>query len=674
MLSMTERSKGSRSPEKLQVVPRLKRYVYGPLKARQSVRFLVLQPGSECDPLIGSLEVGSLDLADIEQLLPYEAISYVWGNCDRHFELICDGDILTLTQSIHDALHRVRLPDQPRRLWADQVCINQEDGAERSQQVRLMNSVYKNAKNVLVWLGSDLDGVAEKAERTVRELNEAFKDTEAHAAFKLNYEENLATQSLKPWIPLAKLTKLPWVIWIVQEIGTTAPATLYWGDTEIDWEELSFVATVLNGQYYHFRTRFSINTSSISYLRRRFVEPDTAYYDRNKGHFAYELHKARPLLAGDNRDRIYAFLGHYSINKGGKELQNLTADYSKSLKDVYIDVAVRILRGAQDLVMLSSAHYDVPDWRYLPLHILGSPSVPHRASKDTKPDLTIDEDARILHIRGVRVDVLTTTSWQIRKTAFQIRQGAQETKERKGDWGNNLQREELDDTSANKPPTSRISATSSALPYDHRQSAFFAFIQTLTNGCVSFDRSRPYSTISSEEFLAGGAAYLTRYAQPPSSSASRPASSSSVTIQSQSQTFSPLSSISHDRDRGDSTVRVNENGNASPVTTNFLSSHSELVSPDIHALSCNGDPFKWSREAVMVTRHRRFAVARKGYFVLRPGRLQENDVVVVLRGGTVPFLLRRGGWVLVGECYVHGLMDGEKWETEGVEEEVFSIR
>lgn len=85
----------------------------------------------------------------------------------------------------------------------------------------------------------------------------------------------------------------------------------------------------------------------------------------------------------------------------------------------------------------------------------------------------------------------------------------------------------------------------------------------------------------------------------------------------------------------------------------------------------------------MVTRHRRFAVARKGYFVLRPGRLQENDVVVVLRGGTVPFLLRRvsvmgngpeGGWVLVGECYVHGLMDGEKWETEGVEEEVFSIR
>ncbi|KAK4078973.1 hypothetical protein Trihar35433_78 [Trichoderma harzianum] len=133
----------------------------------------------------------------------------------------------------------------------------------------------------------------------------------------------------------------------------------------------------------------------------------------------------------------------------------------------------------------------------------------------------------------------------------------------------------------------------------------------------------------------------------------------------------------------DSTVRVNENGNASPVTTKFLSSHSELVSPDIHALSCNGDPFKWSREAVMVTRHRRFAVARKGYFVLRPGRLQENDVVVVLRGGTVPFLLRRvsvmgngpeGGWVLVGECYVHGLMDGEKWETEGVEEEVFSIR
>lgn len=111
-----------------------------------------------------------------------------------------------------------------------------------------------------------------------------------------------------------------------------------------------------------------------------------------------------------------------------------------------------------------------------------------------------------------------------------------------------------------------------------------------------------------------------------------------------------------------------------------FSSYRDPVSPDIHELSRNGDPFKWSHEAVLFTRYRRFAVTHKGYFVLGPDLLQEGDVVVVLRGGKVPFLLRRannnpeGGWVLVGECYVHGLMDGEGWDVEGVEEEVFSIQ
>lgn len=578
------------------------------------------------------------------------------------------------------------------------------------------------------------------------------------------------------------------------------------------------MATVLSEKYYHFRTRFSIITSSVSYLRRRFVEPDTTYYDRNKGHFAYELHKARPLLAGDNRDRVYAFLGHYSIDKGGKELQNLTPDYSKSLKDVYIDVAVRVLRGAADLVLLSSAHYYtpriksedfglpswVPDWRHLPLHILNTPSVPHRAAKDTKPYLTIDENSQILYIRGVRVDVLVTTSLTIDKAAFRIRQEAQETSakeegreslfqqkelnQRNATWPiqnnnkyNNYRTQQQDHsphqqqnhhqdgpyahtmvalwkhicgfdtfdlkfgyplprttptaiTSTNfspysfftpslssessqsiTPPSTAISSvivippiitqtqiaptplttpTSATFPaslHDYQRSAFFAFIQTLTNACINLDRSRPYSAIPPDEFLASGAAYLVRYAQSPPVPSFPPSSSSNSTAQSHLQTFSPSFSRFHDRGRGDSITRGrgnsrsrgNGNGNIGHKAIKSPPLHQIPVSPEIYALSRNGDPFKWSHEAVLFTRHRRFAVTRKGYFVLGPGVLQEGDVVVVLRGGKVPFLLRRvsaigndpeGGWVLVGECYVHGLMDGEKWDVEGVEEEVFSIK
>lgn len=181
-------------------------YQYTPFRDTNSIRILTLQPGRSADPLVGSLSVEHLTTAE-----PYEAISYVWGTGARCFELSCDDEFLPLTQSIHDALVRLRWPDRPRRLWADQVCINQADIAERSQQVRLMNAIYKGSRRVLVWLGRDEDAVGEDAVKTVRQLREVFADDEAHQAFLRRHSEQLIEQSGKPWVPLSKLTKLSWV-------------------------------------------------------------------------------------------------------------------------------------------------------------------------------------------------------------------------------------------------------------------------------------------------------------------------------------------------------------------------------------------------------------------------------------------------------------------------------
>lgn len=576
----------------------------------------------------------------------------------------------------------------------------------------------------------------------------------------------------------------------MQEIGTTAPATLYWGDTEMDWDTLSFVAGVLNERYHTLRTRFFIGSSNIRYLHKRFVEPDMEYdQSHNRGNFAYELHRARHLLAQDPRDHVYAFLGHFSIRRGSQALQGLVADYAKSIQDVYIDVAVRGLRDASDLVMLAATHHSrpaakrrspqdkgdidlpswVPDWRDLPMHILGSPAVPHRASRDTRPELTIDEDARILHIRGIRVDVVVRHSWTIYGTAFQVRQDAQGKS--KTPWWKHRQ-DDGDAQPQNQTPTNNgdkniitnsknhsnnvkssnsrhhhhqtrtlhqrrssqgeqqqpqqhhhgprthplevlwkhicgyqtftlshiyppfrtrddasSPSSSAASPPDHSKSAFFALIQTLTNACTGMDRTRPYSSVSPEEWLASGAAYLVRYGLPTPSPLSP------------SQTFPSLPSKAS-KNNIMSTVfeRANSLSTSSFSSSSPSSSSSQRstpISPAIHALSLTGDPFKWSHEATLITRYRRFAKTRRGYFVLGPDALQEGDVVAVLRGGKTPFLLRRvspnatststattdsgndGGdqdcWVLVGECYVHGLMDGEAWDAEGVEE-VFSIR
>jgi Heterokaryon incompatibility protein (HET) len=60
----------------------------------------------------------------------------------------------------------------------------------------------------------------------------------------------------------------------------------------------------------------------------------------------------------------------------------------------------------------------------------------------------------------------------------------------------------------------------------------------------------------------------------------------------------------------------------------------------------------------------RFFVTHRKYVGIGPSTTQVGDCVFILNGGGVPFLLRpedesKGAYRFVGECYVHGLMNGE---------------
>lgn len=62
-----------------------------------------------------------------------------------------------------------------------------------------------------------------------------------------------------------------------------------------------------------------------------------------------------------------------------------------------------------------------------------------------------------------------------------------------------------------------------------------------------------------------------------------------------------------------------------------------------------------------------------------PFTVREGDIVVVLFGSRVPFVLRQQGdtYRLIGDCYMHGLMDGEAiqmWKDNQLRVEEFRIR
>lgn len=74
----------------------------------------------------------------------------------------------------------------------------------------------------------------------------------------------------------------------------------------------------------------------------------------------------------------------------------------------------------------------------------------------------------------------------------------------------------------------------------------------------------------------------------------------------------------------------------------------------------------------------KFCVTKEGRMGLVPPGSEVGDVVVIFEGASTPYLLRRAVseegelcWNLVGEGYIHGVMEGEGFE--GTQRETFCL-
>ncbi|KAI1276055.1 HET domain-containing protein [Xylaria sp. FL0933] len=587
------------------------------------------------EPLSGTLKTVALDAAP-----PYFALSYCWESQAHNEPIQVDGMALRISRNLLEALQRLRdvgtenstlnRDIQAEWVWIDQICINQNDISERSQQVQYIRSIYSGAIRTLVWLGTDFDSCS-RAWRLVDQIYNVFKESHPEAKcladipFRLYSDASHAISGLPGWdhplwLDLQRLFQRSWFtrIWVIQEVVLSRedPVILL-GEQRYPWDRLGWASSWLRRKGYlrlpHMPSSIQ-NVDTISNIRR----------SRKRWRLdALLMATSVKCHATDQRDKVYALLGlaDLSFNTAGTH-DELLPDYRLSVQEVYIKVANFLLREYQTLSALTritgvvgdkSREQRNHDIKLLPSWVpnWGDFAVPEREVVKSLSWISFsnDNDAQTLRFpdhynasNGLPMKLSKSPS----PTRIRLGGLLVDTIKHTVSFDDKLNSNKCDHT------TPILPIWAAAGPLLLRTTALewiVSYIKTTTA------EQHQLSGNSEEGMLKHGSAYLLDL----------------------------------------------WTGQLSSELLSIYPGASQQIMATLRTLSAGGDPGLYAALSRNFCFNRTFFVTKSGRMGIGPSGTQSGDSVAVIFGGEVPHVLQRikSGYVFVGESYVDGLMKGE---------------
>ena len=185
-------------------------------RAKRQIRTLKLK-GADDGRLSCTLSVSSLDTDQ-----PYDALSYVWAADAPSHELLVDDQLLLVRTNLYDYLKLAAEKHyHPYGIFIDAVCINQSDLGERSDQVALMGSVYKQAVEVVAWFGAEAFGGI---------YDDLPAPDEADMARRLRIVKESSSNTTLAFVHNSYWSR----VWTVQEYVLARCLTMRAGDLEVN--------------------------------------------------------------------------------------------------------------------------------------------------------------------------------------------------------------------------------------------------------------------------------------------------------------------------------------------------------------------------------------------------------------------------------------------------------
>lgn len=408
---------------------------------KDHIRRLILQPGAVDAPLAGTLEM--IRLADASTSTPFEAISYVWGSDVKDCSIKIDGKHVPITTSLDEVLRQVRKPDKSRAVWADSICINQEDTLEKNHQVALMGSIYKTSAHTLICLGQQPEHMQDG--RNVRSfvedidamIQQVFETKNILGIFDSfpypNKNDPLLTDPR--WESWFHLVRRPWFSrgWVVQEAALSREVSVLWAGQEIPWTRITRTdiwRRLRASQWLSASLeRHDIPALQSHIFNTQRPEEATTFWpeimrQKIKPMPTLEiLQYARSHNLGMPKDRIYAFMSLPSLD-GALAACAPEPDYSKQTThlDVYRQFAILFLQKTSNLDLLCCVEHEgdlfpeqdswVPRWDCRP----GSPFILDASFTKINPEdqqFQIDEEKGQLRTRAILIDSVVYVSDEI---------------------------------------------------------------------------------------------------------------------------------------------------------------------------------------------------------------------------------------------------------------------
>lgn len=603
-------------------------YHYKGLQERGWFRLLVVEPSPNPQYRISCSLLHRL----IKESPDFEALSYTWGTDKAIAPILIDGGVLFVRSNLFRALRSLRFPTKRRILWIDALCINQTDNIERNSQVSQMADIYSGAKKVIVWLGEGnehtdrgMNSLGEICPRAKSIKDRVFKEGGDHQQMYKEWNDLFRSFQARHdsdacFAGICALFCRDWWtrVWTVQEITLAREAQVQAGKKSLPWEYFEI-----------FSNLFTLDVVSQSqdewseghrnfrfYAMPLFIRADTIRVMRMKWWGNIEIPLSLMVehtlarSATDPRDKIYAILG--LINCGPR----LSPDYSLSCKKVYIAAFRAMLEYFGDLRVynhLQDSHLDrekelpswVPDFMALTTGTIHSMTFINGAS----PNDPIESQAvsPLYSAASVRQDKLTKSRMDFQKDGSRLV----------------LKGIPVDKLNA----VGKVAAGNSDTMPKRSEAAQESFKDIIIQWRSLIDEN-------TGSYITGGSF--------------KEAFWRTITLDCKVVEYHQgLTLRDNPRDRRRRLDRADK-----LVPPQSLESEEKLIEAlDRQAALAEGAQYS-----------RRFFTTEKGYMGIGPSVAQTRDIICVLFGGEVPFVLRpvgNGRYKMVGQCYMHGIMDGE---------------